>query len=67
MVKRWELEEKKRKFKAMTPEEKRAYLADQRRLKRENESQASFPKKEEKHEDLQLPQVASKYVRSLIS
>ena len=58
VMKKWELEDRKRKFQAMTPEERRAYLAQERKAKRQND----FPKKEDKFEDLHLPRTVAKYV-----
>ena len=57
VITKWENVEKRRKFQAMTAEEKRAYLAEQRRAKKERENNASFPKKDEKYEDLHLTPV----------
>jgi len=57
---KWELEEKKRMFKAMTPEEKKAYISAQRKAKKESTERASFPKKDEKYEDLHLSVTSAK-------
>ncbi|CAK8676632.1 unnamed protein product [Clavelina lepadiformis] len=59
ILKKYELEEKKKKFQAMSQEEKRAFLAEQRKAKREALGVAGQTRKQEKFEDLHLDRTGS--------
>ena len=62
VVTKWDFLEKKRKFQAMTPEEKQAFILARKKERRDNAraERAAFPKKDEKFEDLHLVVSAQK-------